>query len=130
MDRQTYDGYLRLFNARDYDGVLEWFAPRFEVRFAGYCLDSRQQVKDFYRFLHAYVREEIFVDRFVGDAHTVALEARVQLTGLKALPPEAARAAGFERLLAPPPGATIVIPQFIHYHLEGGKFARALCAVV
>jgi hypothetical protein len=42
----------------------------------------------------------------------------------------AAIAAGFERLTTPPAGETIVIPQFIHYHLEGGKFARALCAIV
>jgi hypothetical protein len=81
VDRQTYDSYLRLFNARDYDGVLTWFAPQFEIRFGGYSLTTRTQ-------------------------------------------------AGFERLLTPAAGETIVIPQFIHYHLEGGKFARALCAIV
>jgi hypothetical protein len=129
VDRQTYDSYLRLFNARDYDGVLTWFAPQFEIRFGGYCLTTRDQVKDFYRFLHSYMREEIFVDRFVGDEHTVAMEARVHLTGLKPLAPETAKAAGFERLMTPPAGETIVIPQFIHYHLEGGKFARALCVI-
>jgi SnoaL-like domain len=130
MDRQTYDSYLRAFNARDYDGVLGWFAPDFEVSFGGYRLTSAKQVKDFYSFLHAYVSEEILVDRFVGDADFVALEARVRLTGLKPLPPEAARAAGFEHLRTPQAGQTIEISQFIHYHLENGKFKRALCAVL
>ena len=130
MDRQTYDAYLRLFNARDYEGLLDWFAPQFEIRFAGHCLSSRTEVKAFYRFLHEYLREEIFVDRFVGDERTVALEVRVQLTGLKAPEPGAAKAAGFEGLMMPPPGAPLVIPQFIHYHLEAGKFRRAVCAIV
>jgi hypothetical protein len=45
VDRQTYDSYLRLFNARDYDGVLTWFAPQFEIRFGGYSLTLRGSVK-------------------------------------------------------------------------------------
>jgi hypothetical protein len=129
IDRQAYDSYLRLFNARDYAGVLSWFAPEFEIRFGGYRLTTRDQVMQFYTFLHAHLDEQILIDRFVADEHTVVLEARVRLTGTKALSAQAAKAAGFERLLTPPVGQTIEIPQFIHYHLEGGKFKRALCAI-
>jgi hypothetical protein len=130
MDRKTYDGYLAKFNARDYHGVLEYFAENFEVSFAGYSLRSRAAVLDFYRFLHGYVEETIAIDRFLSDESTLVLEARVHLLGIKDLSPEAARKAGFERLAAPPAGKILVIPQFIHYHLEGGKFVKALCAVV
>jgi hypothetical protein len=130
MDRQTYDSYLRLFNARDYDGLLAWFASEFQIRFGGFRLGSRQAVKDFYRFVHQYTREEILVDHFFGSPDFVALEARVKLTGLASLPPQAAKDAGFEHLRTAPAGETLVIPQFIHYHLEGGKFKEALCALV
>ena len=129
MDRQTYDGYLAKFNARDYDGVLDYFAQDFEVSFAGYSLRSRAAVLDFYRFLHSYIKETIVIDRFLSDDRTLVLEARVQLEGIRELTFEDAKRAGFERLAAPPPGVSLVIPQFIHYHLEGGKFVRALCAV-
>ena len=129
IDRQRYESYLRLFNARDYEGVLSWFAPQFEIRFGGYQLTTREQVLRFYTFLHSYLDEEILVDRFLGDEHTLALEVRVRLTGRQTLSPATAKAAGFERLLTPPVGQTIEIPQFIHYHLEGGKFKRALCAL-
>jgi hypothetical protein len=129
IDRQQYESYLRLFNARDYEGVLSWFAPEFEIRFGGYQLRSRDQVLGFYTFLHAHLTEEILVDRFVSDAHTVALEARVRLTGRRSVDPAAAKAAGYERLLTPAVGQVIEIPQFIHYHLEAGKFKRALCAL-
>jgi hypothetical protein len=58
------------------------------------------------------------------------MEARVQLEGIRELPPNAAREAGFERLQMPPVGMRVEIPQFIHYHLdEKGEFVRALCAV-
>lgn len=70
MDRQTYDGYLAEFNARDYHGVLAYFAEEFEVGFAGYSLKSRAQVLDFYRFLHTYVKETITIDRFLSDERT------------------------------------------------------------
>jgi hypothetical protein len=129
IDRQAYDSYLRLFNARDYVGVLSWFAPEFEIRFGGYRLTTAAEVIRFYTFLHAHLNEQILVDRFLSDEHTVVLEARVQLTGTKAISAQAAKAAGFERLLTPPVGQTIEIAQFIHYHLEGGKFKRALCAI-
>ena len=130
MDRHTYETYLRAFNARNYDEVLSWFAPEFEIRFGGYTLTTRKQVKDFYSFLHAHVSEEILIDRFLGDAQFVAMEARIVLTGTQTLSPAAAKAAGFENLLTPQVGQTIVISQFIHYHLENGKFTLALCAVL
>jgi hypothetical protein len=130
MDRTTYDEYLRRFNARDYDGVLEYFADEFEVTFAGYSLRSRDAVKSFYRFIHHYCSESIVIDHFISTDRMIAMEARVQLEGLRAMPPNAAKEAGFERLTMPPVGVRIEIPQFIHYHLDQhGKFVKALCAV-
>ena len=129
MDRKTYDGYLEKFNARDYDGVLAYYAPEFEITFAGYSFRSREAVLSFYRFLHEYVRESITVDAFVSSDALVALEARVRLEGIRPLPPGAAREAGFEHLMVPAVGQVLEIPQFIHYHLSGGKIVKALCAV-
>ena len=129
MDRKAYDDYLSKFQARDYEGVLDCYADDLEIVFAGYALRSKDEVRRFYGWFHEHVREEIEVRRFVADERTIALEADVRLTGLKPLTPEILAAKGFERLMGPEPGQTIVIPQFIHYHLKDGKFARALCAV-
>jgi len=129
MDRKAYDEYLARFHARDYDGVLSFYAERFEVTFAGYTLRSREAVRSFYGFLHRYLRETVIVDQFMSNDRMVVLEARVRLEGLQELTPEAARAAGYERLMTPPVGQIVEIPQFIHYHLEGGKIVKALCAV-
>jgi hypothetical protein len=129
MNRQSYDRYLERFNARDYEGVLSYYAPQFEISFAGYTLRTREAVLSFYGFLHQYVRESIVIDAFVSNDEMIAMEARVRLEGIRELTPAAARAAGFERLMVPRVGEVLEIPQFIHYHLRGGKIVKALCAV-
>lgn len=128
MKREQYDEYLRRFNARDYDGLLEYFAEDFEVSFAGYVLRGRQAVIDFYSFLHQYIDERIEIHRYVSDANTIAMEADVKLKGIKELTPEILASKGLDRIIGLKPGQEHTIPQFIHYHLENGKFVKALCA--
>ena len=129
MNRRDYDEYLARFNACDYDGLLSYYAPQFELSFAGYSFTSREEVKDLYRFLHAYVKESVVVEQFIGSETFVALEARVLLTGIKDLTPQVLQARGLGRLGPISAGQVVEIPQFIHYHLHEGRITRALCAV-
>ena len=129
MKREAYERYLELFNAKDYEGVLSHFAPEFELVFAGHVFRSADEVRRFYKFLHAHVEERISLKAFVSDDDMVALEAEVWLKGLKAASAEDAARAGVAGLPMPAPGQEMVIPQFIHYHLKNGKFVKALCAV-
>lgn len=129
MKREAYERYLELFNAKDYDGVLSHFAPEFEIVFAGHVFRTPDQVRRFYAFMHAHVEERIDLKAFISNDDMIALEADVWLKGLKPVSPEDAARAGVAGLLLPAPGQEIVIPQFIHYHLKNGKFAKALCAV-
>lgn len=130
MNRAEYERYLTCFHARDYDGVLSYYADDLEVAFAGYSFRSKDEVRDFYAFFHTYVDEHIEVDRYVADEQTIAMEARVRVTGLKDLTPEVLAEHGYPQLEPLQRGQTVEIPQFIHYHLVGGKLAKALCAVV
>ena len=82
----------------------------------------------FYDFLHAYIKESVIVDRFVSDEDTIALEARVQIQGVKELSPKTVAASDYPKLKPLAVGQTAVIPQFIHYHLEKGKFVKVVCA--
>ena len=129
MNRERYDEYLNRFNARDYQGVLEYFTDDLEVSFAGYALKTKQEVLDFYAFLHTYINEQIRITRFVSNEDTIAMEAIVRLEGIKTLSPETLAEKGFERLVGLEPGQVVEIPQFIHYHLKDGKFTHALCAI-
>jgi hypothetical protein len=82
----------------------------------------------FYSFLHAYIKESVIVDRFVSDENNVVLEARVQIEGVKVLSPEVVAASDWPKLKPLAVGQVAVIPQFIHYHLENGKFVKVVCA--
>lgn len=128
MTREEFDEYLKKFNSRDYKGFLDYFADTFEMIHVGGSLKSREAVMQFYNFLHAYIQEKVIVDRFVSDAHTIALEARVQIQGVKELSPETVAASNYPKLKPLTVGQTAVIPQFIHYHLENGKFVKVVCA--
>jgi hypothetical protein len=128
MTREEFDVYLGKFNGRDYDGFLDYFADDFEMIHVAGSLKSREAVKKFYDFLHAYIKESVIVDRFVSDASTIALEARVRIEGVRELSPETVAASDYPKLKPLAVGQTAVIPQFIHYHLENGKFVKVVCA--
>ena len=128
MNREEFDVYLKKFNGRDYDGFLAYFADDFEMIHIGGSLKSREAVMKFYNFLHAYIEESVIVDRFVSDEHTIALEVRVQIKGVNELTPEAVAASDYPRLTPLTVGQAAIIPQFIHYHLEKGKFVKVVCA--
>ncbi len=129
MDRAAYDQYLEAFNARDYEGVLGFYADDFEIVFLGHALRSRDEVRRFYGFLHAHLSERIRIERFISTGEMIAMEAVVRLEGIKAVSPEEQAALGYAWIGVPPPGVVVEIPQFIHYHLKNGKITGAYCAM-
>lgn len=129
MKREAYENYLRLFNEKNYDAVFDHFADDCEVVFAGYCFKGKQPIRAFYDFFHAHTRETISLQRYLSDGDTIALEAVVRLEGIKDVMPEMMEKRGLGRLAAVPKGVVVEIPQFIHYHLENGKYKKALCSI-
>ena len=129
MDRAGYDRYVEHFNARDYDAVLSHFAERFELVFAGHVFRTPDEVRRLYGFLHDHVSEAVAVKSFVSDETMVALEADIRLEAKQDMTAKALAEQGLDGLVTMKKGDVVVIPQFIHYHLENGKIVRALCAV-
>jgi hypothetical protein len=125
--RKDFDEYLSKFNSRDYQGFLDYFADQFEMIHVGGNLRSREAVLKFYRFLHSYIKESVMVDRLVMAQDMIAMEARVQIQGIKELTPAAVAASDYPRLKPLKVGQTAIIPQFIHYHLVNGKIAKVEC---
>lgn len=131
MNREQYAHYIDLFQARDYDSVLDHYAPDgdFEVTFFGTSLRSRAEVKRFYGFFHDHVKEEILVHHFISNDHMVAAEVTVRITAFADLTKEAAAAAGINVEYPIAKGQVLEVPQFVHYHLKDGKIVAALCAL-
>jgi hypothetical protein len=125
--REDFNVYLTKFNNRDYEGFLDYFADKFEMIHVGGNLKSREEVMKFYNFLHKYIKETVIVDRLVMDINMIAMEARVQIEGIRELTPEAVAASDYPRLKPLKVGQKAIIPQFIHYHLKDGKIVKVEC---
>lgn len=129
MNRKDYDVYLSCFNNRNYDGVTSYFNTDAAISFADVNLKGHDGIRNFYNFFHDYVSETIRVDRYLADDQSVMMEAVVKLEGKKDLTPEILQAQGFPSLAPLSAGQVIELPQFIHYHLENGKFRSAQCTI-
>jgi hypothetical protein len=130
MTPEHYQTYLDSFNDANYDHVLEFWAPSFEVWVQGELLfDSPESLKKVYGFLHSHVKEEIEVLHFLSDNDKIFMEANVKITALKTITAEALAEEQVKGIMPIEAGVVMVIPQFIHYHLEDGKFKSGVCLV-
>ena len=124
-----YDEYVAKFNARDYDGVFDYYVDNPDMSFFVVTPRSREDLKRFYGFLHSYLIETITVDRFVSNDEMIALEAQVRIEGTRDLDAETLAAHGYPGLQPVRAGQVIEMKQYIHYHLDDGKITSVGCAI-
>ncbi len=130
MTREEYDQYLLSFNGTDYSKVLEYWAPEFEVIVQGQMLfNSAESLVRTYAFLHARVKEEVFVQEFLSDQDKIFMEAIVRITAHETITAEDLERENINGIMPIDAGTVLDIPQFIHYHLENGKFKKGVCLV-
>ena len=130
MTREDYDRYVAAFNARDYDAVFDFYAEHPKMAFFGIEITSRDQLKDFYGFMHRYVKETVTVERFAGSDELAAVEAIVRIEATDDLTRETLDARGMQQFFPIAKGEVQEMRQYIHYHLQDGKIASVGCALV
>jgi len=130
MTRHDYDRYVAAFNARDYDAVFDFYAENPRMAFFGIEITSRDQLKDFYGFMHRYVKETVTVERFAGSEELAAVEAIVRIEATDDLTREVLDARGMGQFFPIAKGEVQEMRQYIHYHLKDGKIASVGCALV
>jgi hypothetical protein len=130
MSREDYDRYVAAFNARDYDAVFDFYAENPRMAFFGIEITRREQLKQFYGFLHEYVKETVTVERFAGSDDLAAVEAIVRVEGIADLTPEILAANGMGQFFPIAAGDVQEMRQYIHYHLKDGKIESVGCALV
>jgi ketosteroid isomerase-like protein len=129
MNRAGYDRYLAAFNARDYDGVCDFYAERMNMVFFGVSIRSRADMKRFYGFLHSYVKESVSVRNFAASDTLTAVDAIVRIEAFRDLDAETLAANGCAQFRPIRAGEVQELRQFIFYTLRGGKIARVECAI-
>lgn len=130
MTREDYENYAAAFNARDYDAVFDFYAEDPRMAFFGIEITNRQQLRDFYGFLHQYVRETIRIEKFASSDELAAVEGIIRIEGIADLTREVLDAHGMQQFFPIATGDVQEMRQYIHYHLQGGKIASVGCAIV
>ena len=130
MNRAQYDDYIGKFNARDYDGVCDYYAEPMNMDFFGVSLKSRDTMKRFYGFLHDHVKESAHVLNFASSDTLTAVDAIVRVEGLRDLDAETLAAQGMPQFFPIKAGEVQEMRQFIFYAITDGKIAKVECALV
>ena len=129
MKREQYDDYVNKFNNRDYDGFFDFYGENPRMSFFGVEITNRTQLKEFYGFLHTYVKESITVLKFASSDDFLAIEAIVRVEGIKTLDKKMLEDNGYGGFFPIVKGQVQEMKQYIHYHLEQGKFLSVGCAI-
>ena len=129
MTREDYERYVAAFNARNYDTVFDFYAEKPRMAFFGIEITTRDQLKDFYGFLHQYVKETVTVERFAGSDELAAVEGIVRIEGIADLTQEVLEARGMGQFFPIMTGEVQEMRQYIHYHLKDGKIESVGCAL-
>ena len=130
MTREDYDRYAAAFNARDYDAVFDFYAEDPELAFFGIEIRTREELREFYTFLHSFVHESIEVERFASSDDLVAVEGVIRVEAYRDLTRKALDAQGLEQFFPIAAGEVQEMRQYIHYHMRDGKIASVGCAIV
>lgn len=130
MNREAYDRYCAAFNAKDYDGVADFYAEPIVIDFFGVAIRNREELKRFYSFLHSYVKETAVVRNFASSDTLTAVDATIRIEGLRDLTAEALAEHGCAQFLPIMAGQVQELRQFIFYTIRDGKIARTECAML
>jgi hypothetical protein len=130
MNRADYDRYLAAFNAKDYDGVADFYAEPMDMDFFGVRLQSRSDLIRFYSFLHSYVKESVDVRNFAASATLTAVDAIVRIEAFRDLTADVLEANGCGQFFPIKSGDVQELRQFIFYTIRDGKIARTECAML
>ncbi len=129
MNRQAYDQYLAAFNAREYDGVCDFYQQPMKMDFFGVSLRSPDDMKRFYGFLHSHVHESVRVLNFAASETLTAVDAIVRIEAFKDLDAETLARNGCAGFFPIKAGAVQEIRQFIFYSIVNGKITSVECAI-
>jgi hypothetical protein len=80
MKRKIFDDYIDRFNSRDAMAFEDYIDPNAQVINGTLKIDGMQGMKDHYAKIWKTFKEELHVERFVSDEHTLAIQMWTHFT--------------------------------------------------
>jgi hypothetical protein len=130
MNRADYDRYLAAFNAKNYDAVCDFYHEPMAMSFFGVDIQSREDMKHFYAFLHSYVNESVRVQNFASSETLTAIDAIVRIEAFRDLDAETLAANGCAAFHPIEAGEVQELRQFIFYTIRDRKIVTVECAMI
>lgn len=122
MKKEAFDDYIDRFNKRDATTFEDYIHPNARIQNGTLCINGKQGMKDHYVKLWGGYTEELNVQRYVSDEHTVAIEMLAHFTALRD-----DEQSVFGPILK---GEHFDTHNVIIYQVENGKFADIKIATV
>ncbi|MDR6512832.1 hypothetical protein J2792_003719 [Novosphingobium capsulatum] len=129
LDRAGYERYLAAFNARDYDGVADFYVDPPRMEFFGIVITTREELKAFYAWLHSCVKETVSIHNFAASETATAVDAIVRIEALRDLTRDELDAKGATGFFPIRAGEVQEIRQFIFYTTRAGRIEKVECAL-
>ncbi|MBB3359527.1 MULTISPECIES: nuclear transport factor 2 family protein [unclassified Novosphingobium] len=129
LDRAGYERYLAAFNARDYDGVADFYVDPPRMEFFGIVIATREELKAFYAWLHSCVKETVSIHNFAASETATAVDAIVRIEALRDLTRDELDAKGATGFFPIRAGEVQEIRQFIFYTTRQGRIVKVECAL-
>lgn len=129
IDRARYEQYLAAFNAKDYDAVADFYVDPPSMSFFGIEIRSREELKQFYAWLHSCVKESVTLRNFAASESCTACDAIVRIEAIRDLDRAALDAKGATGFFPIRAGEVQEIRQFIFYTVKQGKIEKVEAAL-
>jgi hypothetical protein len=83
MERKDFDDYIHRFNAQDDTAFEDYIDPNARVINGTLEIKGMQGMKNHYAWIWRSFSEELHVERFVSDEHTLAIQMWTHFTAMK-----------------------------------------------
>jgi len=120
MTPATYPQYLAPFRHRDDETVLAFIQRDVEFITMGYLIKGHEGIREFYRFFHHHIREQISLRTAVTASDRLYAEPVMRLAALERVDQRALDARALNRFTPAPEGFTVDVDLFLHYDLKEG----------
>lgn len=83
IKKEIFDDYINRFNARDMSAFEDYFDPNAKIINGTLEISGMQGMKDHYAGIWKGFSEELHVERFVSDEHTLTIQMWTHFTAQK-----------------------------------------------
>lgn len=115
---EKYRQYIAAFNARDYAMLETFFTDDFALENAGFIVQGKPAFREFYRFFHAYCREQVTLQRFFAGTDAFVANVLIRFEGIQDLSPAVLAEKGYAGMATVPKGGVVELEFLILYELN------------